>query len=99
MGLPPLCGLSVISVGSSRHEADLPNPPAVAAAGCCVLLPQGYAERKVLLLVDVVRAVRELHAAGAKAERAKVTAACRQVRGGSWRCSISIMHMQPSSFD
>lgn len=42
-------------------------------------LLQGYAERKVLLLCDVVRAAKELHAAGAKQERAKVQAACRQV--------------------
>jgi hypothetical protein len=41
---------------------------------------QGYAERKVLLLCDVVKAARELHAAGAKQERAKLQAACRQVR-------------------
>lgn len=40
---------------------------------------QGYAERKVLLLCDVVKAARELHAAGAKQERAKAQAACRQV--------------------
>ena len=49
------------------------------SAVLCVHLLQGYAERKVLLLCDVVRAAKELHAAGAKQERAKVQAACRQV--------------------
>jgi hypothetical protein len=47
-------------------------------------VPQGYAERKVLLLCDVVRASKELHAAGAKQERAKVQAACRQVGMGDF---------------
>lgn len=40
---------------------------------------QGYAERKVLLLIDAVRAVRAIHQAGVKQERAKIENAWRQV--------------------
>eukprot|EP00879_Flechtneria_rotunda_P028236 GHRR01030327.1.p1 GENE.GHRR01030327.1~~GHRR01030327.1.p1 ORF type:complete len:202 (+),score=67.28 GHRR01030327.1:189-794(+) len=41
-------------------------------------LEQGFAERKLLLLYDVVKACRELHLAGVKQERTKVHNAFRQ---------------------
>jgi len=56
-------------------------------------LLQGYAERKVLLLCDVVKASKELHAAGAKQERAKLQASFRQVGG------LENMHLQYASND
>jgi len=42
-------------------------------------LPQGYAERKVLMLVAAVKAVRQLHLAAAKQQRARTAATYRQV--------------------
>jgi hypothetical protein len=56
----------------------------------------------VLLLCDVVRAAKELHAAGAKQERAKVQAACRQVgrpeREYVQACLDGILHLRHSLF-
>jgi hypothetical protein len=57
-----------------------------SATFCCtskhdtLLLPaQGYAERKVLLLGAVLAAVKAIHSAAAKQERARLHSACRQV--------------------
>jgi hypothetical protein len=50
------------------------------SAACCF---QGFAERKVLLLAAVLSAVRAIHTAAAKQERAKLHSACRQVGNNS----------------
>eukprot|EP00775_Hariotina_reticulata_P002138 gene2138-2457_t len=42
------------------------------------VLEQGYAERKVLLLMEAVKAVRQLHLAAAKLQRARAAATHRQ---------------------
>jgi hypothetical protein len=53
--------------------------PRLAALTTPLPTRQGFALRKVLLLCDVVAGARQVHAAGAKAERAKQAAAHRQV--------------------
>lgn len=65
-------------VSSKSGGADTSNPH----PSCLCARPlQGYAERKVLLLCDVIAAARALHASAAKAERvAAAQAAAMQVR-------------------
>lgn len=57
---------------------------------------QGFALRKVQLLIDVVQAARQLHNTGAKQDKARVAAGYRQVgRGGEAEGRAALTnHMQ-----
>jgi hypothetical protein len=72
------CIVEHLSAASQVELTQATLTPHVCAPACP---PQGYAERKVLLLCDVIAAARALHASAAKAERvAAAQAAAMQVR-------------------
>jgi hypothetical protein len=61
------------------------------------LLLQGFAERKLLLVCDVIRACKDIHAAEAKAERLAAQQVFFKVRFQIRRSKVQrfTRHMQP----